>query len=345
MRSHKTGAVALLLLLFVYVEASEARLIRSSGRASISRNDGQDIYYVGQDSLNAAGLTEDAYRDLVNFPSRSPKDENRGVSAVPGGIGGCVKGLQEVAVFETQEAIDSLEGEKSNFEPGSPEFADLDAQIQQLAATIANDPCEYVFEEGEPLELFGDFNMFFDIAEISYEVNWNITGNGLNLRLPGELNTAEIRTSPDGDTFFRGEGVFLNSPAPAGLDAGIYNVFVDVKLIAPGEFFLASPDLGIDWEEVCIDNPDLTATEDPIICGWNTFETSTFDPFNPQPFNAPTTYSSEIETLRIIAANDNPPATTVSAPSTFLLSLLGLLLIRRKHGGSRRTTSRTVRAD
>lgn len=326
MKSPGMSVVALLSLLLFYVDASEARLVRSSGRTSLSSNDGQIIYYAAPGTTNQFGLTQEAFDDLFSLPSRVPIDQNRGVAAVPGGTGGCIKPLLDSDVFSVNEEIQFLRGEQAQVEVGSPAYNDFEDQIDALNLSIANEPCTWEFEEGEPLELFGAFSMFFDVPAISYDVNWNIRGNGQTFVLPGEVNTEGERISAGGDLFRQGAGVFLNSPAPAGLTVGLYDVFVTVALDAPGSFFLESLDNGIDWEEVC--GPDPASTEGEEICGWNTFEDGFFDPFDPQPVSAPSTFFSTLESLRIVPGSDDPVA--VSAPSTLLCSLLGLLFVSRR---------------
>lgn len=320
MNSPKTYATALFALLFLVVEASQAGLVRSSGRTSLSRDEGQLIYYAPTASLNSVGLTEEAFQNRGSLQSRVPLDVGAGVAAVPGGIGGCLKPLQEDVVFDTEDRINELLSDQSAFEPGSPDFNALEDEIAALEFSITNDPCTWEFQEGEALDLFGAFSMFFDLPEVTYEVNWNISGNGETFVLPGEINEEGPRTSSAGDMFLQGEGVFLNTPAPLGLGVGEYDLFVSVALSAPGEFFLTGGFDVVEFEEVCIDEGPV---DDPVlVCGYNTF-----DSFG--PITAPRAYFSAVESLRIIAADDNGPV-SVSAPSTLFCSIAGLLALFRR---------------
>jgi len=377
----KKIAVVLFTLLFFYVEASQAALVRTSGRASLSRNDGQTIFYFGPESLNIFGVSEDAYFNRFSpgvSSIRSPIDENRGVAAVPGGPGGCIKGLQEQDVLDTEDFIFDLEVLRDDLEFDDPvgnaaQIASLDQQISNLSAGISNDPCTWEFEEGEPLELFGAFSMFFDVPEIDYAVSWNISGPGVGLSLPGDVNRTDIVTSA-GDSFLTGSGVFLNAGPFPSLVAGNYNLSVDVSLTGvggapiPGAFFLESRDTGIEWDRECGPNPaydiwfedpanwvggiigdtltaDGIASEPEIdICGWNTFAGG------PDPVSAPTSFFSASERLRILPAStggdgpDGPggevPEAEVDTPSTLACAVSGLLLLGA--GRRRRSIRRSV---
>ena len=357
MNWRKRGAIATLIALSIYVEASEAGLLRTSGRGSLSRDDSQFIWYFGPESLNAAGVTDAAYMNRFSVGvSKSPIDENRGVAAVPGV---CIKPLQEREVERIEDEIFDLEGEVFSLDPAldSAEIADLNAEIDRLSAKISNDPCSWEFAQGENLELFGDFSMFFDVAGIDYAVAWDISGNGQSFAFPGDVNADGARTR-DGIDFGPGSGVFLDTPAPAGLVPGIYDVSVSVALRGagggqpPGEFFLESPSEDFIWDRSCIENPAWVAfrndpanfvdgdilgeplpgkVEPPFdVCGWNTYET---DSFFGDKVLAPTSFFSIPETLRITAADpvDGDP-TRVNAPPVLLNFAVGLFILGVRAG-------------
>lgn len=355
MRKNRRAWLLIMTVCVLCVEVSEARLLRRTGRSSPSFNDGQLFVYARADQLNAVGITPDAFENdpgIDFFPSRSPIDQNRGVAAVPGGTGGCIKGFDdndridsEDFIFELEQRIQEEEG--GNNDPGV--IAGLESEILAERAKFSNDPCSWEFEEGERLELVGDFSMFFDIPEITYDVSWNISGEGLAFSLPGELITADF-TSPDGDSFARGEGVRLSAEAPAGLAVGNYFLTVGVTLNAPGRFFFTEDDGAVDFINLCEPNPayesfisDPANFEDgdlgnPLtveaegripdidICGYQTVD------FNDEEQFAPTSFFSEVETFTIVAATNGGPGNPapVSGPSSALCSLLGLLMLWRR---------------
>jgi hypothetical protein len=298
-----TLSVAFLGFVVLYVEASQAGLVRTTGRSSLSRNDGQFFYYVADSSDlidlefsfgdTRKALTDDAYfNNFGSYPSRSPIDENRGVTAVP--YDGCIKG------FDDAQAA-----------------ADFDA---------VSTPCVWEFAEDEVLDLFGSFSMFFDQppnqAPIGYSVRWDVfkpdgssLAGSLVKQLSGSLNTTSttrIANNGEAFTFDTGEGVFLNSTHD--LDPGTYNLIASVSLSLPGELFYEEDG------DVVVDR----ACDINFECGW-----LSVDSFGPR--TAPAQFFSAIETLIITeASGDDGEESAVDAPSTLLCSLLGLILLRRR---------------
>lgn len=353
MTPNRKALLALTALCFFCVELAEARLLRGTGRSSPSFNDGQVVFYAAPEQLNIVGITPEAFDTGVSFfPSKVPIDQNRGVAAVPNS---CIKGFDDNDRVAAEDFIFDLEQDIQNEEFGNNDpavIANLESQIAAERIKFSNDPCGWQFEEGEALALFGAFSMAFEVPDITFDVTWNITGDGESFSLLGSVIT-EATTTPDGEVFLPGGGVSLEVPAPAGLGVGDYFLSVAVTLNAPGRFFFT--EVGeVELVEVCEENPayidffqdpanfednDVASgalTDDAIgripeqdICGYQSLN------FNDEQEFARTTYTSEAELLRIVTATgtEQGPSATVNAPSTLLCSLLGLLTLRRRRRG------------
>jgi MYXO-CTERM domain-containing protein len=342
--SHKL--TLLLLSTFLYAQFAEAVLLRSTGRGDKSNNFSQDFYYVENQYLNEIGIIDSAFDFDGPFANKSLYNRvgggGRGLGVVPNT---CVVGY-------TQDQVDSIETDRLSavdFFNNGPNIGNLsDAEYDAAIAAINNDfdaqvraltvgePCIWEFTQNDPMSMFGFFGVYFDTADITYDVKWYIDGQVL----PGDINTAGDLDTPDG-TINKG-WITLNTPDTLGLNVGDYSIYATVGLSSStGKFFWVNRDSrnpsGFARKCSYEDNPnyDDTIPEGPDnlftieTCGYNSFKDS--DP-DSQVSYAQTSFTSDFETLRILAASTDPDSTPVNAPAslgTFLLGL-GALLLRRR---------------
>lgn len=327
----------LLLTQFLYVQFAEAGLVRSSGRGSLSRNFDQGFYYVDNQYLNEVGIIDSAWLDpsSSNIISRGVGGGGRGLGAVPNE---CIKGYVENDIFIKDEEIQFL---LDDFDNGTITQSEMDDGIASLEAGIAGEPCVWEFEQGEALSTFGFLSLYFGTPDVTYDVNWKILGND-TFDLFGSVNTAGELNTPDG--IIKNGSVTLSAPSPINLTPGNYFVYVSVSLSSTeGKFFWENGEGGNEVEiaRICKENPEwILYYEDPSlvndpnviepemeICGYNSVE-----PFTSNVYDAPTSFSSEPERLKILAASSNPNITPVNAPATLGILLLGLgtVVLRRR---------------
>jgi hypothetical protein len=316
-----------LLALFLFAQFAEAGLVRTSGRGDFSLNFSQAFYYVDNQYLNEVGIIESAF----NFDS--PFAANSIVRAVGGGGRGlgsvpndCIKGYTQGDLDDLEQEIDFLRTELSE---GRITEAEFDAAVAALEAAIYGEPCVWEFNQGDALDMFGFFSLYFDTPDISYNVRWLID----DALLPGDINTAGDLVTPDG-TINNG-WVTLNTPPTMAFAPGDYMVYAAVDLSSSaGRFFMTSnqPGSEIVFEEKCIEkpNPDFDPDNpdegiDPFIevCGYTNVDR------NDSEVNNPTmSFFSDGEMLRILPARITP----VNAPASIALFLFGLvaMVVKRR---------------
>jgi hypothetical protein len=311
-----------LLILFFFAQFAEAGLVRTGGRGDFSRNFSQAFYYVDNQYLNEVGIIDSA------FDFDSPKAANSIVRAVGGGGRGlgsvpndCINGYTQDDLDNLEQEIDFLRTELSEERITEAEF---DAAVAALEAAIYGEPCVWEFAQGDALDMFGFFSLYFGSPDISYDVSWLIG----DISLPGDINTAGDVVTPDGT--IREGWVTLNTPPTMAFAPGDYMAYVSVGLTSTnGRFFRTSSQPGdeIVFEQKCIekDNPDFDPDNpddgiDPFIevCGYTNVDR------NNSEVNDPTmSFFSDGEMLRILPADTGPVA--VNAPASIALFLAGLL--------------------
>lgn len=349
----KSHTLTLLLLsTFLYAQLVEAAIIRGSGRGDRSDNFSQDFYYVDNQYLNELGIIDSA---IVDWGSEFAPDANLSLYNRVGGGGRALGVVPNTCVVGyTQDQVDTIETDRNSaldFFNNDPNTGNLsDAEYDAALAAINNDfdgqvtaltvgePCIWEFTQNDPMSMFGFFGVYFDTADISYDVTWHIDGQVL----PGNINTAGDVVTPDG-TINKG-WITLNTPDTLGLAPGDYShMYATISLTSTtGSFFWVNRDSSnpSGFARKCSyeDNPNYNDTipEGPDnlftieTCGYNSYYDS--DP-DSQVSNAQTSFTSDFETLRILAASADPDSTPVNAPaslSTFLLGL-GALLLRRRN--------------
>lgn len=336
MNHKKAVSVALFALLFLIVEVSQARLIRSAGRSTLSRVYSTQIFHIENQYLNSIGIKEE---HMAGGPFPAPgvirsrgsiNGDNNPIGAFPAGVGGCYRGYE-------QAEFDDLSDREDN---GTASEADL----ARLAEITMQDPCTWEFDQGDMISTFGFFGMgmfggdgLLDTG-VNFDIDWVIDG----VSYDGEINSGEAIVTDDG--LIQPGSIFLN--ADIDLAPGEYSIFARATLSSDiGRFFGFSqnnPDDSIGFTgfgEICEDNPDFQEFDDyvnengsdegwvgeipePIICGHKNAYTDrsgapSFD------FDQRLVFQSDIELLRIVATN-NDPVVDVSAPASISLFLLGL---------------------
>ncbi|SNY45561.1 PEP-CTERM protein-sorting domain-containing protein [Arsukibacterium tuosuense] len=311
-----------LLALFLFAQFAEATLVRSGGRGDFSRNFSQAFYYVDNQYLNEVGIIDSAFEFdspfAANSIMRAVGGGGRGLGAVPND---CIKGY-------TQDDLDNLEQDidywRTELSYGRITEAQFDAEVAALEFAIYGEPCVWEFAQGDALDMFGFFSLYFDTPDVSYNVNWLIDG----VSLPGDINTAGDLVTPDG-TINNG-WVTLNTLPTMDFAPGDYMAYVSVSLSSSqGRFFWTSTEPGYEivFEEKCIEkpNPDFDPTNpdagiDPFIevCGYTNVYRNDSEVNDP-----PMSFFSDGEMLRILPA-DTGPVTPVNAPASIALLLVGL---------------------
>ncbi|KKO48013.1 hypothetical protein VT06_14095 [Arsukibacterium sp. MJ3] len=319
-----------LLALFLFSQFADAGLVRTSGRGTLTLNYSQAFYYVDNQYLNEVGIIESAFNFDAPFAAnsilRAVGGGGRGLGSVPND---CIKGYTRDDLNNLEQEIDFLRSELSE---GRITEAEFDTLVAQLEAAIYGEPCVWQFAQGDALDMFGFFSLYFDTPDVSYDVKWNING----ITLPGDINTAGDLTTPDG--IIKNGWVTLNTPPTTDFAPGDYLAFVSVGLSSTnGRFFWSSSQPGneIVFEEKCIEkpNPDFDPDgsgedNEPFIfvCGYTSVYQS-----NSEIISAPTSFFSDAEILRILPAVTGP-ITPVNAPATITLFLIGLvtIIVRRQ---------------
>ncbi|WP_214000809.1 PEP-CTERM sorting domain-containing protein [Arsukibacterium sp.] len=318
------------LALFFFAQFAEATLVRSSGRGTLSGNYSQAFYFVDNQYLNEVGIIESA------FEFDSPFAANSIVRAIGGGGPGVSSVPNDCTFGYTQDDLDNLELDidywRTELSYGRITDAQFDAEVAALEFAIYGEPCVWEFNQGDALDMFGFFSLYFDTPDVSYNVNWLIDG----VSLPGDINTAGDLVTPDG-TINNG-WVTLNTPPTMDFAPGDYMAYVSVGLSSSqGRFFWTSSEPGneIVFEEKCIekpnpdfdpDNPDLGIDPFIDVCGYTNVYRDSLEVSDP-----PLSFFSDGEMLRILPAS-NGPVTQVNAPASIALLLLGLvaLIVRRR---------------
>jgi hypothetical protein len=295
-----TFKLSVFLILFVWVNVVEARLIRTSGRGTYQDQYSEAVYYIPNQYLNDMGIDskymDPSSTDYVNVPGLLSDVNSRtggfeGLDAVPGE---CVKGVIQDDQYDLEEEIATVEysiydgmpdAERQSLEA---ELAYLQSQYDQL---YANDPCIWEFEQGQDLFTWGAFNFFFESTDVNYDVNWYISGAGQSWVLDGSINTSDTLSDPNDPQSTIAQGsVLLNAAAPAGLVPGDYSIRVGVSLSSDtGSFVYESdnhPSGPYSFEEQCRYNDEIDAYADAYNEANGTLSDAEFDEWlanNPEP--------------------------------------------------------------
>lgn len=329
------ASVFLVLSTFLCVEIAQARLLRFSGRGSLSREFSETWYYVDNQFIDEFGnATFDVSSGSTFVSSKAVGGGGPGVNAVPSDpcIASFTQAQVDSAIADVEDQIrflqNSFTGDDAIDDEIERQLDDLDDQFLQLESgfPFGNDPCVWEFEEGEDLFTFGSFGPF-DSDDIGYDVSWMISGNGVSESLAGAIQDGPNPNDPS----VQDGWVTLDAPAPTSLVPGDYFLSVSVSLLPPlnqageaaGQFFYESsdPSWPVSIQEICPFS-DAAGTN---ICGFNSIDD------RDELVTARTSFSSDTEILRIIAA-DTPPddePVLVPAPSTFAALLAGLLVLVR----------------
>ena len=331
------ASVLLVVSSFLFAEVVQAGLLRTSGRGSLSREFSEVWYYVDNADITEFGDATFNYSFGAGIGNTKGVGGGApGLNAVPSDpcIASYTRSRVDDEIDFVNDEISFLSGTFGEDEDENDriqaQIDDLDDELRQLesAFPFGNDPCVWEFEEGEDLFTFGTFQPFGN-ADIGYDVEWSIFGDGVSERLEGDIQEGPNPLDPTVQ-----EGwVTLNAPAPASLVPGDYSLFVSVSLVAPeGRFFYTSSerDFEVEVRDICRPPEDDDATED--VCGFNSF-----DRFSDELVTARTSFSTDVgEILRIVPSTtlpDDDPVTAVPAPSTLAAFLLGLLaLVRGRRG-------------
>jgi len=350
------------LLMFFWVEVAEAQLIRGS-RPTYKGQYSEAIYYVENQYLNQAGVTEAAFTGgQWNNDVRSRTGEQEGLDAAPSE---CNRSITRDEEYEAESQILIIEDELS-YATDPIRIAQLEADLAFYQSIIANNPCVWEFAQGEDLFVWGFFGLIFNSSDVNYNVSWRIDGNGQSWTFDGSINGQSGLTDPDDPTYeINPYSVLLDAEAPAGLTPGDYAISVGVSISSDkGGFVYASdnhPDGPYNLELNCIENPDyepwyqsIIAFEESInhldnaeydaaldqwyldnpepdqqICGYAAME-SGYDQNGDYVYTqiqAPTSFYSETELLRITPAAlaiESDPIDQVNAPASFGLFALAL---------------------
>jgi hypothetical protein len=331
-------SVLLLVFSFLCVEIAQARLLRTTGRGSLSRQFSETWYYVDNEFITPFGdATFNPSFGSSSGNSKSVGGGGPGVNAVPSDP--CVASYAQQDVdFAIQDVNDNIDFLNNSFTDDDAandliqqEIDDLFDDLAQLESNFpfGNDPCVWEFEQGEDLFTFGSFGPFGN-EDIGYDVQWRIVGDGVSETLAGAIQSGPNPV----DASVQPGWVTLNAPAPASLVPGDYGLFVSVSLLAPldfsgapeGRFFYESsdPDRPISFREVC----RIPDDDGPDVCGFNSV-----DDFTDEIVATPTTFFSEFAEILRILPSDSPPDEIpgqVPTPSTLTALLAGLLMLIRR---------------
>jgi hypothetical protein len=292
--------IGVFLVLFIWVEVVEARLIRTSGRGTYQDQYSEAVYYVPNQYLNDMGIDSkymDAFHpEYVNVPGLLSDVNARtggfeGLDAVPNE---CTKGVIESDRDELESEIWDVE---SLIYDGMP-----DAERQSLEAELAylntqfnelytNDPCIWEFEQGEDLFAWGGFSFFFDSTDVNYDVDWYVSNGSQSWVFNGSINTSTSLLDPNDPSKTIAQGsVLLNTSAPVDLVPGDYSVRVSVALSSDaGSFIYESdnhPSGPYSLEEQCRENDEFNAYADAYNEANGTMTDAEFDVWlanNPEP--------------------------------------------------------------
>lgn len=341
------------LLMFVFVEIAEARLIRAGGRKRVTYQHETNYYFVENANLvelsNFTGMNADSYFGIDNGgfvfgeTTKSTGGGGAGISAVP------------------TNGPSSDTNCNNSYDFGQPEPAES--------------PCEWRITEGEDFTAFGNFSLFFDSPLIEHEITWSISDdNGVIKTITGLLNTGDPIDTPDGTI---GTGNVMLDALWSDIDLlpGVYGLSVAATVSSTaGQFFYETRRLGtgtaaseVILEQIVEPNPAyddwVTAYEEWLITVLYPWQDDpnrlppepTFDIPEP-PFDlvgyvmqgeglefVDATNALMVdsrfslldnfppETFVIEAANTSPPANPVNSPAAFMFVIFGGLFafIRR----------------
>ena len=284
---------------------AEAGLVRSSGRGDFSRNFSQAFYYVDNQYLNEVGIIESAFNFDAPFAAnsilRAVGGGGRGLGSVPND---CIKGYTQDDLDDLEQEIDFLRTELSYERITEAEF---DAAVAALELAIYGEPCVWEFNQGDALDMFGFFSLYFDTPDVSYNVRWLID----DVSLPGDINTAGDLVTRDGT--IKNGWVTLNTEPTMAFAPGDYMVYAAVDLSSSaGRFFMTSNQPGdkIVFEQKCIEKPnpefDPDNPDDGIdpfieVCGYTNVDRNDSEENNPTM-----SFFSDGEMLRILPDIDQP---------------------------------------
>jgi hypothetical protein len=340
------------LLMFVFVEMAEAKLIRSGGRTTITYQHETNYYFVENQNIvelsSVTGMSQTAFDD---------RNTGFGVTTKTVGGGGSAISAVPTSGFSSSDNCNN-----------SYDFGEV---------APVSEPCEWSITQGESLTAFGSFSLFFDNPLIDHDILWTISGNGVNKTIDGRVNEGPAINTPDG-VISTGQVMLDALWSDLDLLPGIYDISVSAFVSSSaGQFFrevnllgsgtTATPINLVEREE---NNPAFDewaaareAWEINVLFPWQDDPNRqppepTFDIPEPPPtlvayimdddsigYRAPSNsmlFDSRFsllqnfgpEILRIEASSSNPPINPVNAPATLTLVSLGGLLVfmrRRKH--------------
>jgi hypothetical protein len=340
------------LLMFVFVEMAQAKLIRSPGKTKTTFQHETNYYFV--ENQNIVELSSVTGMSQAAFDNRN---SGFGVTTKTVGGGGSAISAVPTSGFSASDNCNN-----------SYDFG-------QVAPV--SEPCEWSISQGDNLTAFGSFSLFFDNPLIDHDIVWTISGIGVTKTIGGRVNEGPAITTPDGVI---GTGQVMLEALWSNLDLlpGIYDISVSALVSSSaGQFFrevnllgngtTATPITLIREEEFNPAFDEWTAAREAweieVLFPWeditnNPLPRPTFD--IPEPplileayimdddgigYRAPSNslavdsrfsllqnFGPEI--LRIEASSSNPPINPVNAPATLTLVSLGGLLVfmrRRKH--------------
>jgi hypothetical protein len=340
------------LLMFVFVEIAQAKLIRGGGRGSLTFQHETNYYFV--ENQNIVELSSFTGMSQAAFDNR-----NTGFGVTTKTVGG---GGSAISAVPTS-GFSASDNCNNSYDSGE--------------AAPVDDPCEWSITQGDDLTAFGSFSLFFDNPLIDHDIVWTISGNGVSKTINGRVNEGPAINTPDGVI---GTGQVMLDALWSDLDLlpGIYDISVSAFISSSaGQFFrevnllgvgsTATPITLIKEEEYNPAFDEWTAAREAweinVLFPWqdinnNPLPEPTFD--IPEPpltleayimdddgigYRAPSNslaFDSRFsllqnfgpEILRIEASSNNPPINTVNAPAVLTLVSLGGLFAfmrRRKH--------------
>lgn len=377
---------SLFLVLFLWVEIAEARLYRGSGRSTARDQYSEATYFINNQYLNDMGVN-DKYMDITHPDYESVSGLFSTVKSRVGGFNGveavpyeCTKSVVAQDQFNLQSDIENLEFQLNDIDSYGEAYAGERAEVVAALAPLeeeynrlyTSEPCVWEFEQGEDLFLWGAFDFYFGDADVQYDVNWTIAGNGQQWDLAGFINEDNGLTDPNTPTESIDAGsAMLSINAPLDLAPGEYALSVSVTLSSQTGGFLYSsinhPDGPYAIERQCryndefddygdaytayeatishLNNPEYDAAldnwilENPEppsdICGYGAYQEiyGTSNNTQYELIRPLTELYSVSEMLRILPASyDIPEEVEANAPATFGMFLLSLVGI-----GARRT--------
>lgn len=251
----------LFLSMFVFMEFAQAALIRSGGRASLSKVYEQKVYYIDNQYTNVAGITTEGYNNLSTFSSKAYiNGDFNPISAFPNNEG-CTRGYANQDYLDAQNDRDTYGYVTSIPEADKGLYSEYDADLDSYNRAIAfiqevelNEPCIWQFEYGETISTEGLFQFVFlkngllD-TDVNYDVSWAING----LDVGGSISLTN-------DSY---ASLILNEDID--LAPGDYNISVSVLVSSDlGKFYYETeaPSDGsadaveIGYSQVCVDNPN-----------------------------------------------------------------------------------------